>query len=224
MAMAKTVVALLDNPDEALKAVDELLQSGFQKKDIGVIIAKEDVPAEFKAVIKDMGKGAAVGALTGLLVAATTAIIPGFGALLVAGPAAALLAGLAYGSLAGGIIGALTSKGVPEEHAHAYAEGLRRGGGLMTVHAENDERVQRGVDVMKRHGALKLDERMQQWKDEGWSGRFDEKKAPAKATAEAPLPTRHVLSAVEVYSMVIELPERRRSKQRYSGEERRQLA
>jgi hypothetical protein len=58
--MAKTVVALLDNPDEARKAVDELLQSGFQKKDIGVV-ANVDVPAEFKAVMKDMDKGAAVG-------------------------------------------------------------------------------------------------------------------------------------------------------------------
>jgi len=56
--MAKTVVALLDNPDEARKAVDELLQSGFQKKDIGVV-ANVDVPAEFKAVMKDMGRNAA---------------------------------------------------------------------------------------------------------------------------------------------------------------------
>jgi hypothetical protein len=54
--MAKTVVALLDNPHEARKAVEELLHSGFQKKDIGVI-ANNEVPAEFKAVMKDMGKG-----------------------------------------------------------------------------------------------------------------------------------------------------------------------
>ena len=198
--MAKTVVALLDNPDEALKAVDELLQSGFQKKDIGVV-ANDQVPAEFKAVMKDMGKGAAVGGLTGLLLAAATAIVPGFGPLVVAGPAAALVAGLAYGGLAGGLIGALISKGIPEQHAHAYAEGLRRGGTLVTVHAANDERVQRGVDVMKRRGALNLDERMRQWKREGWSGHF---------------------GAVEVYSMVIEFPERRRSNQPHSGEERRQ--
>lgn len=213
--MAKTVMALLQNGEEARRAVDDLLASGFEKKDIGVV-AKDDVPAEFKAIMKDMGKGAAVGALTGLVLAATTLMIPGFGPLLVAGPAAALVAGLAYGGLAGGIIGAFISKGVPEEHAHAYAEGLRRGGTLVTAHARNDEAAQRGVEVMKRHGAQSMNDRMQQWKHKGWSGRFDEKARP-----EDTMPEGEILTAVEVYDLVIQLPERRRMSQPYSGRDRR---
>jgi hypothetical protein len=194
--MAKTVVGLLDNPDEARTAADELLKAGFRKKDIGVIT--KDVPAEFKAVAKDMAKGAAAGALAGLLLAASTVIVPGLGPLLVAGPAATLVAGATYGGLAGGIIGALISKGVPEDQAHAYAEGIRRGGALVTVHAENDDLAERPVQIMQRHGAVNIDERARQWKNKGWSGRFDDG-----------APDQGVLGAVAVYSMVIEMPEQR---------------
>jgi hypothetical protein len=141
--MAKTVVGLLDNPEQARKVVEELLKTAG-KKDIGVI-AKDDVPAQFKAVAKDMGKGAALGALAGLLLAASTVVVPGLGPLVVAGPAATLVAGATYGGLAGGIIGALISKGVPEDQAHAYAEGVRRGGALVTIHAETDDLAQRAV-------------------------------------------------------------------------------
>lgn len=110
--------------------------------------------------MKDMGKGAAIGALAGLVLAATTTIVPGLGPLLVAGAAAALVAGAAYGGLAGSIIGGLISKGVPEDDAHAYAEGVRRGGALVTVRAENGEQIERAVETMQRHGAVKIDERM----------------------------------------------------------------
>jgi hypothetical protein len=219
--MAKTVVGLLDNPDEARKVIDELLRSGFRKKDIGFVV--NDVPTEFKAIMKDMGKGAVLGALAGLVLAATTIVVPGFGPLLVAGPAAALTAGAVYGGLAGSIIATLTSKGVQEDHAHAYAEGVRRGGVLVTVHADTDELAERAVEIMRRHGAVKMDERVRQWKRKGWSGRFDEK-APAEGRHEPPLPEEEVLSVVEVYSMVIEMPERRRSKQPFSGQDRRQAA
>ena len=73
--MAKTVVGLLDNPDEARTVIDELLRSGFRKKDIGFVV--NDVPTEFKAIMKDMGKGAVLGALAGLVLAATTIVVPG---------------------------------------------------------------------------------------------------------------------------------------------------
>ena len=94
---------------------------------------------------------------------------------------------------------------------------------LVTVHADTDELAERAVEIMRRHGAVKMDERVRQWKRKGWSGRFDEK-APAEGRHEPPLPEEEVLSVVEVYSMVIEMPERRRSKQPFSGQDRRQAA
>ena len=220
--MAKTVMGLLQNRAEARTVIQELLESGFRKRDIGLIApgdpAEDEFSATAKAVTKDMAKGAAAGALAGLILAATTMMIPAFGPLLVAGPAATLVAGVAYGGLAGGVIGTLTSKGVPEEEAHFYAEGLRRGGALITVNARDDALAERAVRLLKRHGAVDLDERARQWTAEGWSGRFQPEEAEQQS---APLPN---LRAVEVYSFVIELPEQRVSRQPYSGEERRQAA
>ena len=45
----------------------------------------------------------------------------------------AALAGAGIGAAAGGLLGALTGMGIPEEEAHVYAEGVRRGGTLVTV-------------------------------------------------------------------------------------------
>jgi hypothetical protein len=154
--MPKTVIALLDDTEEARKAVEELLHNGFRKNDLGLIV--HDVPAEMKAVLKDSGKGAALGALAGLLLAATTLMIPGAAPVLVAGPAATLTAGAVYGGLAGSIIGALTSKGVPLDEAEAFVDGLRRGGALLTVHAESDELARRALQILRGHGPMRAAE------------------------------------------------------------------
>jgi hypothetical protein len=61
----------------------------------------------------------------------------------VAGPIATMLAGAAVSAAAGGLIGALVSKGVPEEDAHFFAEGLRRSGVLVIVNAKNDAEADR---------------------------------------------------------------------------------
>jgi hypothetical protein len=217
--MAKTVVGLLDSRDQAEKVADELLKNGFQRKDISLITAE-------KAVMKDMGKGALVGGLAGLLAGAALLMIPGIGWAAVAGPLARMLAGTAAGTLAGGMIGALTSKGIPEEDAHFFAEGVRRGGTLLTVHAETDALASRAEAVLKRHGALDIRERSEQWKREGWSGRFDEARELTAQDDEDAMP----MAAVCVYAFEIELfdeyqgPERRTGSGAYSGMERRKAA
>ena len=61
--------------------------------------------------------------------------------------------------------------GVPEEHAHYYAEGVRRGGTLVTVNAD-DARADMAYSIMQRHGAVDVNERGAEWRSSGWS-RFD---------------------------------------------------
>lgn len=51
--------------------------------------------------------------------------------------AAGAAAGAFAGGVAGGIIGGLTSSGIPERDAHFYAEGVRRGGTLVTAKVED---------------------------------------------------------------------------------------
>ena len=59
--------------------------------------------------------------------------IPGVGPVVAAGWLVATAAGAAAGGLTGGIVGALTQAGVSDEDAQVYAEGVRRGGTLVTA-------------------------------------------------------------------------------------------
>ncbi|HEX8422485.1 MAG TPA: YsnF/AvaK domain-containing protein [Pyrinomonadaceae bacterium] len=184
--MAKTVIGLFDNRAEAQSVVQELLGENFRREDISVMSKKlegqeargerveyveEDGDEQIKDMAKGAGTGAAIGGLAGLLLSLTSLAIPGIGPVLAAGPLAAVIAGAGIGATAGGLISGLTRLGVPEEDANYYAEGVRRGGTLISVDAA-DDRAEAAVAIMKRHGAVEIDKRAAEWRDEGWSG-FD---------------------------------------------------
>ncbi len=58
---------------------------------------------------------------------------------------------------------------MPEEDRYSYAEGLRRGGYLLTVRTDTSN-YDRVVDLLDRDGAVNLDERELSWRNEGWTG------------------------------------------------------
>ncbi len=58
---------------------------------------------------------------------------------------------------------------LPEEDRHTYAEGIRRGGTLLTVRAE-EARLDRAMDVLEQAGAVDLDTREAEWRHEGGTG------------------------------------------------------
>jgi uncharacterized protein (TIGR02271 family) len=62
----------------------------------------------------------------------------------------------------------LTDCGVPMEEAAAYTEGVRRGGTLVIVDA-HDDWAERGLEIMQRLQVADIDERMAQWRQEGWT-------------------------------------------------------
>jgi stress response protein YsnF len=185
--MAQTVVGLMDTIEEAHHVVQDLIDSGFDRDDIS-LMSRKDEEAEGvheekdttsgigSGTAKGAGAGAALGGIAGLVIGLTGLAIPGVGPIIAAGPLAATLAGAGIGAVAGGIVGALTELGVPEEDAHYYAEGVRRGGVLVTV-ATDDTSADRAAEIMRRHGAVDIDERAQQWRTTGWE-RFDEKATP----------------------------------------------
>jgi hypothetical protein len=170
--MSKTVIGLIENPNEAQKAVDDLLKSGLDRKHIGVI-SPEEVARETSAAVVGASTGMAVGGLAGMLLAAAALAIPGIGPVLVAGPALTLLGGTTLGMLAGGLIGGLTARGIPEDEAHVYAEGVKRGATLVTVSAKDDAQARHAGEILKRHGAVDPAMLASKWRREGWSGRFD---------------------------------------------------
>ncbi len=99
------------------------------------------------------------------------ALIPGIGPVVAAGPlAAAVMAGIgaAAGAATGGIVAGLVDFGVPEEHAQTYAEGVRRGGTLVTVHVNQDEWADRAQAILNRYTPIDIDQRSAQWRDGGW--------------------------------------------------------
>jgi hypothetical protein len=86
------------------------------------------------------------------------------------------VAGAVVGGAAGGIIGALTSQGVPENDAHVYAEGVRRGGTLVSARVDN-AMVGKARAILAEAGSVDVSRRRSEYEAGGWT-RFDESAAP----------------------------------------------
>jgi uncharacterized protein (TIGR02271 family) len=179
--MAKTVVGLFDDLDDAQKVVNDLTQLGIARSDISIARQQSDKTSATTTSPDrsgDIGSGAATGATTGAVVGGAAGLIaslsalaiPGFGPILAAGPIIATLTGAGIGAAAGGLIGALVNAGVPEEEAEYYSEGVRRGGTLVSVRVE-DNIAERAADIMNRHHAIDIDERAATWRSSGWTPR-----------------------------------------------------
>jgi len=101
-----------------------------------------------KAAGAGAGVGATVGGVAGLLAGLGIMAIPGVGPVVAAGWLVSTLAGAAAGGVTGGVLGALTQAGVSKEDAEVYAEGLRRGGAVVSarVAAADAVRLQAVMD------------------------------------------------------------------------------
>lgn len=203
----KTIVGLFDHRSDADAAVRDLVDLGIDRDDISLVAsdgtqsgvfppdsarsdrstvatssADRDVPYtrtndEANATADGALAGAAIGGVGGLLLSLSALAIPGIGPVVAAGPLVAGLVGAGVGAAVGGLVGALTEVGVPEEQAGYFAEGVRRGGTLVSVTA-NDEETTNIVDVLNRHDPVNVDERASMWRQEGWTG-FSEQAAKA---------------------------------------------
>ncbi len=191
--MAQIISALFDTAEAAHRAVRDLETAGIPNSDIS-LIAKDDeghLVADGH-VGEDAGIGAGIGAVAGgaggLLTGLGLIAIPGVGPVVAAGWLIAAAAGAAAGGLvggaAGGLIGALTKEGVPDEQANLYAEGLRRGGSLVTARVDN-ARAFDAQSILERHKSVDLAARGAAYRSEGWVA-FDEN-APLYSPGEIEL-------------------------------------
>ena len=197
--MKRTITRLFDDRAAAENAVDALEARGVPTNDISIIAPQAGAPREGRSfgrdgearsdargeeAAEDAGKGAAVGGVVGagagLLTGLGLLSIPGVGPVVAAGWLATTLAGAAVGAAAGGaaggIIGALTGAGVSEEDANVYAEGVRRGGTLVSVRADEAKatEVEQILIQGRSYDAARLGER---YRREGWT-RFDQNAGP----------------------------------------------
>jgi hypothetical protein len=162
--MAKTTEAIAGffrTRDEGEKAREALIAAGFNSNEIGYVAGDtrghqtprvgpvESVGAESEAV-----QDAWVGGVVGLAAGMIAVVIPGLGPLIAAGPLAGAIGGLGVGAATGGIIGLLKDHGVTEEEAAFYAEGVKKGGSLVTVNGVSGKRASDARQILQRHGAI----------------------------------------------------------------------
>ena len=114
------------------------------------------------------GIGAAAGGAAGLLAGLGLIAIPGVGPVVAAGWLVATLTGALAGGATGGMIGALTQHaGLSKEDADLYAEGLRRGGAVVSARV-GDTDAARYQAVMDR-SSVKASDRADAYRKSGWT-------------------------------------------------------
>jgi hypothetical protein len=184
----RTIIGLYDSYEAASRTVRDLEAAHIRDADISLVAHR----SENYVVTDDATSGAVIGAETGasagvaigggagLLAGLGILAIPGIGPVVAAGwliaAAVGAVAGAAAGGATGGLIGSLTSAGVSKEHASFYAEGVRRGGALVTARVE-DGHFATAEAIMQRHGRIDPVTREKAYRDSGWR-EFDEKSIP----------------------------------------------
>jgi hypothetical protein len=221
--MAKIVIGLMDSYAQAQSAVKDLLDAGIDRSRIGVAGAPQGSKEAVTAAIA-AGAGTALVGTAGLAMALAPVAIPGIGWIIAAGTIAAALVGAGVAVAANKLPRLLAAMGIPEADAQAYAEGMRRGGTIVTVQAANDAEAELAASIIQQHGAVDIGERADEWKRGGWSGRVadsDEQQPIAPVVVEELV----VVGGVRIYTAQPE-PEvdRRRSKLPFTGAERRKAA
>ena len=139
----QTISGLFDTYEHATAAVHELHDAGIAHADISFVA---NTPADFQPDNVGEGAptgaevGAGLGAASGLLAGLGVIAIPGVGPVIAGGwlfaTAIGALAGAGIGAATGGLVGALTHAGVTEADAQLLAEGVKRGGAIVTARVD----------------------------------------------------------------------------------------
>src|SRR6188474_2614387 len=188
--MTVTISRLYDRYSDAEKAVRRLEAAGVPHSDISLVANNSDgwfnsdkkvdrdrdgVDDRAEGAGKGAGIGAGVGGAAGLLAGLGLLAIPGLGPVVAAGWLASTALGAAAGAATGGVVGALTEAGVSEEDAPLYAEGVRRGGTLVTARVADADRTR--LESVLNQSAVNLRDRSTAWQKSGWKT-FDPSSKP----------------------------------------------
>ncbi|HEY9011272.1 MAG TPA: hypothetical protein VIN06_09655 [Devosia sp.] len=189
--MTTTISRLYDRYSDAEQAVTRLESAGVPHSDISIVSNNSDnwygsrsgkvdrdrdgVDDRAEGAGTGAGIGAGVGGAAGLLAGLGLLAIPGLGPVVAAGWLASTAVGAAAGAATGGIVGALTEAGVSREDASRYAEGVRRGGTLVSAKVPDTDRAR--LDALLHDRSVNLLERSTAWQKAGWSD-FDAASPP----------------------------------------------
>lgn len=200
--MSVVITRLFDTYEHATQAVTELEASGIPHGDISIVASNQGGAIPVRQTNDttgvgthegdtEAGTGAGTGATlgtvlgggAGLLAGLGMLAIPGVGPVVAAGWLIATAVGAGVGAGAGGLLGSLVGAGVDEKDAHVYAEGVRRGGTLVTARVDEGQRAT-VEGVMDRFSGVDASARGDQYRSGGWE-KFDEM-APAYEAGATP--------------------------------------
>jgi hypothetical protein len=188
--MTTTITRLYDYHADAERAVCRLENAGISQSDISIVANnserwyrpgskvdrdRDGIDDRAEGAGAGAGIGAGLGGAAGLLAGLGLLAIPGLGPVVAAGWLASTAAGAAAGAASGGIIGALTQAGVSEDEASQYAEGVRRGGTLVSVRAPEQDRAR--IEALLNESSVDIQNRSAAWQKSGWTG-FDAASPP----------------------------------------------
>jgi hypothetical protein len=188
--MTVTISRLYDNYNDAQHAVQRLEAARVPHSDISIVANNSDswfstdkkvdrdrngVDDRAEGAGKGAGIGAGLGGTAGLLAGLGLLAIPGLGPVVAAGWLAATAVGAAAGAATGGVVGALTEAGISREDADSYAEGVRRGGTLVSARVADAERSR--LDTILNDSSVNLRDRSAAWQKAGWKS-FDPTSKP----------------------------------------------
>jgi hypothetical protein len=111
--------------------------------------------------------GIGLGGVLGFLAYVSPVAIPGVAALAANGAWVPVAVGAVIGGVIGVVIGLLTDHGVSGADSALYAEGLKRGGTLVTA-VVGEDLVGRAREILKNNNAAQVEERPADWSAEGW--------------------------------------------------------
>jgi hypothetical protein len=193
--MSVVITRLFDSYTTAQAAVQELEAVGVAPNEISLIandararagapqdpvVDERESDATAHEAREGAGIGGAIGGVAGLLAGLGVLAIPGVGPVVAAGWLVSTITGAVVGAVAGGatggLVGALTHAGVPEADAHVYAEGVRRGGTLVSARVD-DSRAAAVEGVLDRLSGVTAATRGPDYRAGGWSA-FDPSAAP----------------------------------------------
>jgi len=194
--MTTTISRLYNSHAEARAAVHDLEAAGVSSGNISIIASNADnwydaknktYPDQDLDGRDDRAEGAAAGGTIGALAGGTAGLltglglmaIPGVGPVVAAGWLVSTLTGAAAGGATGGIIGALSQQaGLTKEDSEVYAEGLRRGGAVVSARVDDSDaaRLQAAMD----RSAVRVSDRAAAYRKSGWST-YDPKAKPYTA-------------------------------------------
>src|ERR1700674_4205176 len=190
--MTATISRLFDNYSTAQQAVRDLETAGVPHSDISIVASNADgwyaadhgtraagvgtpdrIDRNANGIddrAEGSGAGAGIGALVGggagLLAGLGLLAIPGLGPVVAAGWLASTALGAVVGGTAGGLSGALTAAGVSKEDAHVYAEGIRRGGALVTARVPDADRAK--CEAILNRASVNIQDRGAAYRKTGW--------------------------------------------------------